>query len=406
MEEEKKVRKPKKMRKLEKKINKLTEKNNITPKKSIEKKLTKLEKKKVKLEKWLKIKLPFRILIKGVATWLIIGGVCYGCSYVPVVREVKMVTMAAIAYVAPEPVAKVLDVVTLNVGASNNDFEWLKTTLKAYMNGEIQLETTNDGSREKTGSSGFEIRNDDGTVISSEYTYYLDGKEVSEAEYKKQEAEWKKNNQELQEKSEQLAQDVFGTVSADEISTMSISEILMKVATNSTPEIVSQLLDMIDLTDESRQRVEQDINRALKILKKLNNNQMNELVEIINNVINQNTAENQIIAEVQNVCQNFIEEVRTAGKITKSNYNTLVSNLNSMGSYEIELEIKALDDNLGTTTAIGENIYYSIYTMQIIEEINRTGTKNMMQGDIISINVKSTNQIVGQYSGMVTVNGK
>lgn len=286
MEEEIKIKKSKKMRKLEKKINKLTEKNNITPKKSIEKKITKLEKKKIKLEKWLKIKLPFRILIKGLATWLIIGGVCYGCSYVPVVREIKMVTMAAISYVAPEPVTKVLDVVTLNVGANNNDFEWLKTTLRGYISGDIALETISDGSTEHSSSVSL---NEDGRVI-----YHLDGKEVSEEEYKKYEedrekrwAEMEKKGQEQQAKEEELIKEVLGTTSADELQTMSIPEILMKIATNSTSEVISKLLDMSNLTPESRQRAEQDLNRALKILKKLNNNQMNELVEIITNTSNE-----------------------------------------------------------------------------------------------------------------------
>lgn len=191
MEEEKKVRKPKKMRKLEKKINKLTEKNNITPKKSIEKKLTKLEKKKVKLEKWLKIKLPFRILIKTGVTWLIIGGVCYGCSYVPVVREVKMATMVAISYVAPEPVVKVLDVVTLNIGASNRDFEWLKTRALSYLNGEIKLDEIINESVGHSGGYSFD---------GEKYVYHLDGKEVTEAEYKKYEEDREKDFQKWKKK--------------------------------------------------------------------------------------------------------------------------------------------------------------------------------------------------------------
>lgn len=292
MGEEIKIKKPKKMRKLEKKISKLTERNSITPKKSIEKKITKLEKKKVKLEKWLKIKLPFRILIQVALTWLILGGLCYGCSYVPIVREVKMVTMAAIAYVAPEPVAKVLDVVTLNVGANNNDFEWLKNRLRGYISGDIQIETEYDSSTEHSGSVSL---NDNG-----EYTYILDGKEISEEEYKKYEenrekrwAEMDKKGQEQQAKQEELLKEVLGTTSADELSSMSMAEILVKIATTSTPEIISRLLDISNLTPESRNIVEQDANRALKILKRLNNNQMNELVDIIT------TTSNDIMNEAQ-----------------------------------------------------------------------------------------------------------
>ena len=90
----------------------------------------------------LKVKLPFRILIKTATIWLIIGGVCYGCSYVPVIKELKMAFTGAIAYVVPQPVSSVLDVVTLNLGVSNSDFEWLKSTIKSYINGEVKLETT------------------------------------------------------------------------------------------------------------------------------------------------------------------------------------------------------------------------------------------------------------------------
>lgn len=306
MEEEKKVRKPKKMRKLEKKINKLTEKNNITPKKSIEKKLTKLEKKKVKLEKWLKIKLPFRILIKTGVTWLIIGGVCYGCSYVPVVREVKMATMVAISYVAPEPVVKVLDVVTLNIGASNKDFEWLKTRALSYLNGEIKLDEIINESAGHSGGYSFD---------GEKYVYHLDGKEVTEAEYKKYEEDREKRFSEMEEegkkqqaKQEELLNDVLGTTSADDLNSMSIPEILMKVATNSTPEIVSKVLDMTDLTEESKQILEQDINRALKIIPKLNNNQMNELVDIIQNAMNRSSEEYEKAKDAMEETQRQMEE--------------------------------------------------------------------------------------------------
>lgn len=136
------VRKTGKMRKLEKKMATLNEKNQEMPKESITKKIAKLEKKKARLEKWLQIKLPFRFLIKLGTTWLIVGGVCYGCSYVPVVKEVKSAATAAIAYLAPEPIGQAIDIVTLNFGVSKQDFEWLKTTLKAYIAGEIQIETT------------------------------------------------------------------------------------------------------------------------------------------------------------------------------------------------------------------------------------------------------------------------
>lgn len=305
MEEEKKKRKPKKMRKLEKKIEKLTEKNTKETKSRISKKIMKLEKKKTRLEKWLKIKLPFRFLIKTAVVWLILGGVCYGCSYVPVVKEIKMVAMAGISYVAPEPVVKALDIVTLNIGVNNNDFEWLKTRIKGYMTGEIELKPVIDNSTEHSGGI---------SLVNGKTTYYLDGKEVSEEEFKKYEEDreqrWKERErigQEQQKQEDELMQEVFGTTDMNSVSLMSIPQILMKVATNSTPEIVSKVIDMIDLTEESKRVLEQDVNRALKIIPKLNNNQMNELVEIITDEMNRIQEENN---ELMNKARNAVEETR------------------------------------------------------------------------------------------------
>lgn len=381
-----------KMKKIEKKIAKLEEKKLKEPSTKLDKKIMKLEKKKVKLEKWLKIKLPFRILIKGLATWLIIGGVCYGCSYVPVLKEVKMVAMATISYVAPEPVATVLDIVTLNVGVNNNDFEWLKTTLMAYMNEEIELETNYTDNDIGTGY----------TYDGTSYIYTINGQQVTEEEYNQYIS---KKNEEL----ENMAQEVLGTTDVNEMSSMSISDILIKVATNATPEIVSQFLDTSNLTDESKQRLEQDINRALKIIPKLNNNQMNELVEIISSLNNKSQVDAETMAKVQKMSEDFIENTRTTGKITYSSYNQLVSNLNSTGdTYDISLEIKVLDDNPGSGVVIGENTFYSIYTPQILDEVNNGGAKMLKEGDIIRVQITSlsTGVIVAEYSGMITVNGK
>lgn len=135
------------IKKIEKK---LEEKKKEKPSEKLDKKINKLEKKKQKKEKWLEIKLLVRILIKGATIWLIIGLVCYICSYIPIEKEVKTAAMEAIAYLAPEPVVKAIDVVTLNVGVSNNDFKWLKDTLTDYINGNVELETKD---KEETGYS-------------------------------------------------------------------------------------------------------------------------------------------------------------------------------------------------------------------------------------------------------------
>ena len=271
-----------KMKKLEKKISKLEEQKLKKPSSRLDKKIIKLEKKKVKLEKWLKIKLPLRILIKGVATWLIIGGVCYGCSYIPVVREVKMATMAAIAYATPEPVTKVLDVVTLNVGVNKDDFEWLKTRLQNYINGEIQLNVKQDESE----SNYIYIYDEDSDAC---YIDYNSENQPSDEEYIND------KNKEIDE----LTEKALGT-SINNVNSMSIPEILMRVSINSTPELISKILDTTNLTTESKQILEKDINKALKIIPKLNNTEINELIELITNMFNNNEIINQANTQKEN----------------------------------------------------------------------------------------------------------
>ncbi len=352
MEEEnigKPVRKTGKMRKLEKKIARLNEKNQEMPKESITKKIAKLEKKKANLEKWLRIKLPFRFLIKLGTTWLMIGGVCYGCSYVPVVKELKSAATAAIAYVAPEPVGQVIDIVTLNFGVSNQDFEWLKTTLKAYISGEIELKITDEP--------------------------YEDNAEKTEA----------------------LAKEVLGT---GDLSKLSITDIIGKIATNATPDIISQLLDMMNLTEESRERLEQDMNRALKILPKLNNSQMNELVEMLNGSENADGIRDETREQLQKICESFVEEIRRTGSISNNKYKQVTQQVQALGvSYPLEIEAQRLDV---APKGEGENQYYTVYTGQIAGELAQNGKYTLKQGDIIRLSIGN----IAQYSGMVLTDGK
>ena len=101
----------------------------------------------------------------------------------------------------------------------------------------------------------------------------------------------------------------------------------------------------------------------------------------------------------------FVDNIRQTGRITEENYSSYTQTLASTGnSYDVELELKVLDENPGKKTAqtsgdkIGENIYYSEYTSQILDKINNSNTKTMKlkEGDIISVNVKNTNTTIGQ----------
>ena len=133
----------------------------------------------------------------------------------------------------------------------------------------------------------------------------------------------------------------------------------------------------------------------------------------------------------------FVDEIRSTGKITQDSYDNFVQTISSTGnSYEVEMELQVLDENPGKkttqteSTKIGENVYYTMYTSQILDEIDRTENgKNVVlalkEGDIFSTSVRNTNStlsqqlknffykvtgndtytIAAEHAGIVTANG-
>lgn len=106
---------------------------------------------------------------------------------------------------------------------------------------------------------------------------------------------------------------------------------------------------------------------------------------------------------VETAVTNFVDDSRTIGKITMNNYEQLINALNATGnSYEIEMEIKSLDENIGKKTAwtqgtvIGENVYYSVFTSQILDTLTESEEYVMKEGDIFSCVVKNTNTTISQ----------
>lgn len=139
---------------------------------------------------------------------------------------------------------------------------------------------------------------------------------------------------------------------------------------------------------------------------------------------------------VETATTEFVDDVRVTGKITLDKYDKFVQNLSSTGnSYDVEMEIKVLDENPGKKTTIaqetkiGENVYYSMYTAQILDSITtsngKSGTLALKEGDIFSTSVKNTNTtlsqqlknffykvtgndtytIAAEHAGIVTANG-
>lgn len=136
---------------------------------------------------------------------------------------------------------------------------------------------------------------------------------------------------------------------------------------------------------------------------------------------------------VETATTEFVDNIRSTGKITRANYDEFVETITSTGNtYDVEMQVDVKDANLGKKAAqaqsdkIGENVSYSIYTSQIEDAINTNGVYYCKEGDIVSASVKNTNQtisqqlknffysvtgndaytIAAQHAGVVTANGK
>lgn len=139
---------------------------------------------------------------------------------------------------------------------------------------------------------------------------------------------------------------------------------------------------------------------------------------------------------VETATTEFVDDIRTTGKLTMDKYSQFVENISATGnSYEVEMQLQVLDENPGKKTTqaeatkIGENVYYTMYTSQILDTINPssgvTQTLALKEGDMFSASVKNSNTTMSQqlknffysvtgndtytiasdHSGIVTANG-
>ena len=111
---------------------------------------------------------------------------------------------------------------------------------------------------------------------------------------------------------------------------------------------------------------------------------------------------------VETATADFVDTIRSTGRITPDNYNSFLQNITATGNtYEVEMEVKVLDENPGKkteqarSTVIGENVYYSIYTSQILDVVDpddgsTPSNYNLKEGDIISVKVRNTNLTLSQ----------
>lgn len=108
-------------------------------------------------------------------------------------------------------------------------------------------------------------------------------------------------------------------------------------------------------------------------------------------------------AEVEAIVSDFVDEIRSTGKITQEKYNKFIENLTSLGyTFDVSMETKILDENPGKKTSqtskdkIGENVYYSEYTSQIEQELEKNGVKKLKTGDMVLVTVKNKNLTLAQ----------
>ena len=106
---------------------------------------------------------------------------------------------------------------------------------------------------------------------------------------------------------------------------------------------------------------------------------------------------------VQTTTAEFVDNIRATGKLTLDDYDKFLNTLTATGnSFDVDIQIQKLDENPGLKVTqgqkdkIGENIYYSVYTSQIMDELNANNEIKLKEGDIVSVTVKNTNKTISQ----------
>ncbi len=106
---------------------------------------------------------------------------------------------------------------------------------------------------------------------------------------------------------------------------------------------------------------------------------------------------------VQTETTEFVDEIRTTGKITPERYDRFIQAINSTGNlYDVEIEIKVLDENPGKKSVqvqrdkLGENYYFEVFNSQVMEKIDANQSYLLKEGDIVAVKVKNTSQTISQ----------
>ena len=109
--------------------------------------------------------------------------------------------------------------------------------------------------------------------------------------------------------------------------------------------------------------------------------------------------DNEALAIVQSYTTEFVNKIRTKGKITRQDYDEYIQKLYATGNtYDVQFEVQIADANPGKKTEnqqIGDMVYYSVYTSQVEDKL-ATGNYVLKEGDFVSVSVKNTNTTISQ----------
>ena len=107
--------------------------------------------------------------------------------------------------------------------------------------------------------------------------------------------------------------------------------------------------------------------------------------------------------KVTEVTATFTNDIAIKGKITQDDYNAFIDLLNATGNtYDVEFEIQHLDTNPGkkvnisTRDQIGENIYYSTYTNEVMDKLDKGQDYLLKKGDNVIVTIKNTNRTIAE----------
>lgn len=106
---------------------------------------------------------------------------------------------------------------------------------------------------------------------------------------------------------------------------------------------------------------------------------------------------------VETATTEFVDTVRTTGKITQERFDKYLEDITSTGyTYDVEMVVQVIDENPGKkasqvqTTKYGENEQSNEYTSQIEKVIREKGVYLLKEGDYFSASVKNSNVTLAQ----------